>query len=66
MAGVNSLVTHGIGPASSVTLLLTGGLGIGEEASIWTAVSAAGGSWSAVSAEGGTWTAVTPETTVRT
>lgn len=30
MAGVNSLVTNGIGPGSSVLFVLTGGLGIGE------------------------------------
>lgn len=30
MAGINSLVTHGIGPGSSILFVLTGGLGVGE------------------------------------
>lgn len=60
MAG--DLITFGIGPQGSIARLITFGLEIGAEASIWTAVTAASGSWSAVSAGSGTWTPVTPAT----
>jgi hypothetical protein len=58
MAG--DLITFGVGPQGSITRLLTFGLEIGEEGSIWAPVSGASASWAVVSGAGGTWTPVAP------